>query len=76
MIQAIRMSPKTTPCAAAPATMAAGMRKTTSARTVAIERPESAATHTRVLSATSATKSETTGKADTAVETCQAPSGS
>ncbi len=76
MIQAMRMRPKTVPCAPAAATMATGIRKTTSAMAKATTNPASAATQTRVLNTMSDTNSEITGRAETAVESCQAPSGS
>ena len=76
MIQAMRMSPKTTPCPADAATMAAGIRKTTSARTADTPSPTSAATHTRASNPTSVTKRDTTGSADSAVESSQLPRGS
>ena len=47
-----------------------------SARTTAIRSPDKAATQTRVLNAMSEKKSETTGKAETDVESGQASSGS
>jgi hypothetical protein len=56
--------------------MSAGILKTRSARTIAIDRPESAATQTRVFRKTSDAKSVITGSAETAVESGQACSGS
>src|SRR3954466_2924562 len=75
-IQAIRISPKITPCAAAVATRTAGMPNTNSASDTATRNPLSAAIQTRFFNATRTKKSVTTGSADTAVDNTRLPNGS
>ena len=52
------------------------MSKASSARTIAISIPDSAATQTRALRATSTKNRVTTGRAATAVDSGHAPKGS